>query len=131
VRAWLIASRIAGADEIREDLAGLEGRYAVSERFGTARLRESVRAAVRDNAWDKRFSQTLSGTVERAQRQLVAAVLDRAPNGEMKRALDAVERDRDRAARAYRELITELRAGTCPLSAYALAVHQLTEVARG
>jgi glutamate dehydrogenase len=123
----LEVARQAGTDELR----AAKAYYAVSERFGTARLREAVRAAVRDNAWDKRFAQTLSGTVERAQRQLVAAVLDRAPNGEMKRALDAVERDRDRAARAYRELITELRAGTCPLSAYALAVHQLTEVARG
>jgi glutamate dehydrogenase len=123
----LEVARSAGTDELR----AAKGYYAVSDRFGTARLREAMRASVRDNAWDKRFAQALTGEVERAQRELVTAVLARAPNGEMKRALDAVERERDRAARAYRDLLTELRGEHVPLSAYALAVYQLQEVARG
>ena len=63
-----------------------------------------------------------------AQRGLVQAVLAR-NGGEGKRALDQVEKEHPRQVRAYRELMGELRGGDCPLAAYALAVHQLREVA--
>jgi NAD-specific glutamate dehydrogenase len=66
--------------------------------------------------------------VRRAQRGLVQAVL--AQNGaEGKRALDQVEKEHPRQVRAYRELLGELRGPDCPLAAYALAVHQLRDVA--
>ena len=119
----LEVARRAGTDELRAARAF----YAVSERFGTAALREAVRSAAGRDPWERRFAQALADDVQRAQRGLVQAVL--AHNGEGKRALDAVEKEHPRQVRAYRELYGEVRGGNCPLAAYALAVHQLREVA--
>jgi glutamate dehydrogenase len=117
-------ARRAGTDEVKTAKAF----YAVSERFGTAMLREAVRTAAGRDPWERRFAQALSDDVQRAQRGLVQAVLAR-NGGEGKRALDQVEKEHPRQVRAYRELVGELRGGDCPLAAYALAVHQLREVA--
>ena len=119
----LEVARRAGTDELR----AAKAFYAVSERFGTAALREAVRNAAGRDPWERRFAQALADDVQRAQRGLVQAVL--AHNGEGKRALDAVEKEHPRQVRAYRELFGEVRGGDCPLAAYALAVHQLREVA--
>ncbi|HLM67893.1 MAG TPA: NAD-glutamate dehydrogenase domain-containing protein, partial [Longimicrobium sp.] len=117
-------ARRAGTDELK----AAKAFYTVSERFGTAALREAVRGAAGRDPWERRFAQALVDDVQRAQRGLVQAVL--AHNGaDGKRALDAVEREHPRQVRAYRELYGELRNGDCPLAAYALAVHQLREVA--
>jgi len=118
------AARRAGADELKTAKAF----YTVSERFGTAWLREAVRNAAGRDPWDRRHAQALADDVQRAQRGLVQAVLAR-NGGEGRRALDQVEKEHPRAVRAFRELVGELRGGSCPLSAYALAVHQLREVA--
>ncbi|HEX2211504.1 MAG TPA: NAD-glutamate dehydrogenase [Longimicrobium sp.] len=117
-------ARRAGTDEVKTAKAF----YAVSERFGTAHLREAVRTAAGRDPWERRFAQALGEDVQRAQRALVEAVLAR-NGGEGRRALDQVEREHPRQVRAYRELLGELRGGDCPLAAYALAVHQLREVA--
>jgi glutamate dehydrogenase len=117
-------ARRAGTDEVKTARAF----YAVSERFGTARLREAVRTAAGRDPWERRFAAALSDDVARAQRGLVQAVLSQ-NGGEGKRALDQVEKEQGRQVRAYRELMGELRGGNCPLAAYALAVHQLREVA--
>jgi glutamate dehydrogenase len=119
----LEVARRAGTDELR----AAKAFYAVSERFGTAALREAVRNAAGRDPWERRFAQALADDVQRAQRGLVQAVL--AHSGEGKRALDAVEKEHPRQVRAYRELYGEVRGGNCPLAAYALAVHQLREVA--
>ncbi|HEX5870231.1 MAG TPA: NAD-glutamate dehydrogenase domain-containing protein, partial [Longimicrobium sp.] len=117
-------ARRAGTDEVKTAKAF----YAVSERFGTAMLREAVNTAAGRDPWERRFAQALGDDVQRAQRGLVQAVLAR--NGaEGKRALDQVEKEHPRQVRAYRELMGELRGGDCPLAAYALAVHQLRDVA--
>jgi glutamate dehydrogenase len=117
-------SRRAGTDELETAKAF----YAVSERFGTAQLREAVRTAAGRDPWERRFAAALSDDVQRAQRGLVQAVLAH-NGGEGKRALDQVEKEHPRQARAYRELLGELRAGNCPLAAYAVAVHQLRDLA--
>jgi glutamate dehydrogenase len=117
-------ARRAGTDEVKTARAF----YAVSERFGTALLREAVNTAAGRDPWERRFAQALSDDVQRAQRGLVQAVLAH-NGGEGKRALDQVEKEHPRQVRAYRELMGELRGGDCPLAAYALAVHQLREVA--
>jgi glutamate dehydrogenase len=117
-------ARRAGTDEVKTAKAF----YAVSERFGTAALREWVRTAAGRDPWERRFAAALSDDVARAQRALVQAVLAQ-NGGEGKRALDHVEKEHPRQVRAYRELLGELRGGNCPLAAYALAVHQLREVA--
>ncbi|HVH13181.1 MAG TPA: hypothetical protein VM759_09020, partial [Longimicrobium sp.] len=117
-------ARRAGTEELRTAKAF----YAVSERFGTAALREAVRGAAGRDPWERRFAQALADDVQRAQRGLVQAVLAH-NGGEGKRALDAVEKEQPRPVRAYRELLGELRGGDCPLAAFALAVHQLREVA--
>jgi glutamate dehydrogenase len=117
-------SRRAGTDELKTARAF----YTVSERFGTATLREAVREAAGRDPWERRFAQALADDVQRAQRGLVQAVLAH-NGGEGKRALDQVEKEQPRTVRAYRELFGELRGGDCPLAAYALAVHQLREVA--
>ncbi|HEU0302701.1 MAG TPA: NAD-glutamate dehydrogenase domain-containing protein [Longimicrobium sp.] len=117
-------ARRAGTDELKTAKAF----YAVSERFGTARLREAVRQAAGRDPWERRFAQALSDDVRRAQRGLVQAVLAH-NGGEGRRALDQVEKEHPRQVRAYRELLGELRGPDCPLAAYALAVHQLSEVA--
>jgi glutamate dehydrogenase len=117
-------ARRAGTDELKTAKAF----YTVSERFGTARLREAVRAAAGRDPWERRFAGALADDVQRAQRGLVQAVLAH-NGGEGKRALDQVEKAFPRQVRAYRELLGELRGGDCPLAAYALAVHQLRDVA--
>jgi glutamate dehydrogenase len=117
-------ARRAGTDELKAARAF----YTVSERFGTARLREAVRHAAGRDPWERRFAQALADDVQRAQRSLVQAVLAH-NGGEGKRALDAVEKENPRQARAYRELYGEVRNGECPLAAYALAVHQLRDLA--
>ena len=118
------AARRAGTDELK----AAKAFYAVSERFGTAALRERVREAAGRDPWERRFAQALADDVQRAQRGLVQAVLAHSA-GEGKRALDAVEKEHPRQVRAYKELYGEVRSGDCPLAAYALAVHQLREVA--
>jgi glutamate dehydrogenase len=117
-------ARRAGTDELKTARAF----YTVSERFGTARLREAVRGAAGRDPWERRFAQALADDVQRAQRGLVQAVLAH-NGGEGRRALDQVEKGNPRQVRAYHELLGELRSGDCPLAAYALAVHQLREVA--
>ena len=118
-------ARAAGAEE----LPTARAYYAVSDRLATARLRESLRAAAGSDPWDRRYAQALAEEVAAAQRALVAAAL--AMNGEdPARAVQQIEKERARPLAAYRDLLNEVRGEEAPLSAYALAVRQLQEVAR-
>jgi glutamate dehydrogenase len=116
-------ARRAGTDEVR----AAKVFYAVSERFGTARLREAVRGAAGRDPWERRFAQALADDVQRAQRLLVERVLAR-NGGDGKRVLDQMEKEHPRQSRAYRELMSDLRGGDCPLAAYALAIYQLRDL---
>ncbi|HSU14266.1 NAD-glutamate dehydrogenase [Longimicrobium sp.] len=117
------AARGAGTEEIRTARAF----YAVSEKLGTARLREGLRVAAGDNPWERRYAGALGDDLTGAQRVVVAAVLR---GGEdPARALAALEKAHPREFRAYRDLTAELSAGDCPLAAFALAVRQLQAVA--
>lgn len=119
------AARAAGTEEIRTAKAF----YAVSEKLGTARLREALRVAAGDGPWDRRYAQALADDLTAAQRVVVAAVLrDGEDPG---RRLGALEKEHPREFAAFRELTGELQPGAAPLSAYALAVRQLQAVAAG
>ncbi len=120
------AARAAGTEALRT----AEAYYMVSERLGTARLRESLRAAAGDDPWDRRHAQALADDVAAAQRRLVAETQARANGGSPAGALAAMEEERGREMRALRELLAELRPDS-PLSAHALAVRLLTAVAPG
>jgi glutamate dehydrogenase len=118
-------SRSAGTEETRTAAA----YYAVSERFGTARLRESVRTAAGDDPWERRYAQALAEDVGRAQRAIARAVLSRGDGG-VEPALAALEADRAREVHAYRELLGEIGSlDGVPLSGYALAVRMLHSIA--
>ncbi|MBV9108371.1 MAG: NAD-glutamate dehydrogenase, partial [Gemmatimonadetes bacterium] len=117
-------ARAAGTEEIRTAKAF----YAVSEKLGTARLRDALRTAAGDNAWERRYAGTLADDLTVAQRAVVAAVLrDGEDPG---RALNALEKAHAREFQAYRALVADLRGENCPLAAYALAVRQIQTVAR-
>ncbi|HEX8317341.1 NAD-glutamate dehydrogenase [Longimicrobium sp.] len=118
-------SRRGQTDELR----AAKAFYAVSEHFATARLRQAVQMAAGRDPWERRFAQALGDDVQRAQRALVTGLLARAGDGAPAGALERLEAANPRGVRAYRDLLAELRVGNCPLSAYALAVHQLREVA--
>jgi glutamate dehydrogenase len=112
-------ARAAGTEEIRTAKAF----YAVSEKVGTAKLRESMRAAAGDDPWERRYAQALGDDLTAAQRTVVAAVLH---DGEdPARALGALEKAHAKEFRAFRDMVAELQGGNCPLAAYAMAVRQL------
>ncbi|HEU4454472.1 MAG TPA: hypothetical protein VFR81_15495, partial [Longimicrobium sp.] len=113
-----------GADAVR----AAQAFYAVSERLGTARLREGVREAAGDDPWNRRYAQALGDDVTGAQRAVVAAVLR--AGGEPAIALERLEVANAPALAAYREVLQELRAEGLPLAAFALAVRQLQGLAR-
>jgi glutamate dehydrogenase len=116
-------ARGAGTEEIRTAKAF----YAVSEKLGTARLREGLRVAAGDNPWERRYAGALGDDLTAAQRGVVAAVLrDGEDPG---RALNALEKAHPREFRGYRDLAAEVQVGDCPLAAFALAVRQLQSVA--
>ncbi|MDB4951740.1 MAG: NAD-glutamate dehydrogenase [Gemmatimonadetes bacterium] len=116
----------AGTDELRTARA----YYAVSERFTTAKLRESIREGAREDPWERRYAQALVEDVGRAQRAIAHAVLERGHGVDPEAALAALETERAREARAYRELLAELRAAEkVPLAGYALAVRLLHAIA--
>ena len=117
------AARLAGTEEIRTARAF----YAVSEKLGTARLREGLRAAAGENPWDRRYAGALGDDLTTAQRAVVAAVLR---NGaDPARALTALEKAHPREFGGFRELTAELSVGDCPMAAFALGVRQLQAVA--
>ena len=120
------AARAAGTETLRT----AEAYYLVSERVGTARLRESLRTAAGDDPWDRRHAQALADDVAAAQRRLVAETQARADGASPAAALAALEEERGREMAALRELLAELRPDS-PLSAHALAVRLLTAVAPG
>jgi glutamate dehydrogenase len=120
------AARGAGTDT----LATAQAYYLVSERLATARLQESLRTAAGDDPWNRRHAQSLSDDVAAAQRHVVAETLARSNGAGPAEALAALEAERAREVRAYRELLSELRGVEAPLSAYALAVRQLAAVAK-
>jgi len=120
------AARAAGTETLRT----AEAYYLVSERLGTARLRESLRAAAGDDPWDRRHAQVLADDVAAAQRRLVAETQARADGASPAATLAALEEERGREMGALRELLAELRPDS-PLSAHALAVRLLTAVAPG
>jgi len=113
-----------GAEEVRTARAF----YAVSERLGTARLREGVREAAGDDPWNRRYAQALGDDVTAAQRAVVAASLR--AGDDPNRALAQLEAAHAPAVVAYREALQELRAEGLPLAAFALAVRQLQGLAR-
>jgi glutamate dehydrogenase len=118
------AARAAGTEEIRTAKAF----YAVSEKLGTARLREAMRAAGGDDPWERRYATALADDLTGAQRSVVSAVLR---DGEdPTRALNALEKAHAAEFSAFRAMVAELQAGNCPLAAYALAVRQLQGIAR-
>ncbi|HKP76412.1 MAG TPA: hypothetical protein VJT67_12865, partial [Longimicrobiaceae bacterium] len=120
----LSAARAAGTEEIRTAKAF----YAVSEKLGTARLREAMRAAAGDDPWERRYAATLADDLAGAQRALVSAVLrDGEDPG---RTLNALEKAHPAEFGAFRGMVTDLQGGNCPLAAYALAVRQLQGIAR-
>jgi glutamate dehydrogenase len=119
-------SRGAATEELRTARA----YYAVSERFTTAKLREAIRETAREDPWERRYAQALADDVGRAQRAIARAVLERGDGGDPEAALAALEAERAREARAYRELLAELRAAeSVPLAGYALAVRLLHGIA--
>ena len=120
----LSAARGAGTEEIRTAKAF----YAVSEKLGTARLREGLRAAAGENAWDRRYAGTLVDDLTAAQRAVVAATLR--GGDDPSRALAALEKAHPAEFRAFRELAAELAVGNCPMAAFAMGVRQLQAVAR-
>ena len=120
----LSAARAAQTEEIRTAKAF----YAISEKLGTARLREAMRAAAGDGPWERRYAQVLGEDLTGAQRAVVAAVLR---DGEdPARTLAGLEKAHAAEFRAFRDLVAELQGGNCPLAAYALAVRQLQAIAR-
>jgi glutamate dehydrogenase len=118
------AARAAGTEEIRTAKAF----YAVSEKLGTARLREAMRAAAGDDPWERRYAQALGEDLTAAQRAVVGAVLR---DGEdPARTLAALEKSHAAEFRGFRAMTSELQGGNCPLAAYALAVRHLQGIAR-
>lgn len=118
------AARAAGTEEVRTAKAF----YAVSEKLGTARLREGMRAAAGDDPWERRYAQALGEDLTAAQRAVVGAVLR---DGEdPSRTLAALEKSHAAEFRSFRAMAAELQGGNCPLAAYALAVRQLHGIAR-
>jgi glutamate dehydrogenase len=104
--------------------------YAVSERFGTAKLREAMRQAARDDAWERRYAGALADEVAVAQRTIARTVLARAEGDAVEAALSGFEEEHAREVHAYRGLLAEVQAsGQAPLAAYALAVRALQGVA--
>jgi len=117
-------ARAAETEEIRTARAF----YAVSERMGTARLREALRTAAGDDPWERRYAQALVDDLTGAQRTIVGAVLR---DGEdPARALTALEKAHPDEFRVFRDMVAELQAGNCPLAAYAMAVRHLQGLAR-
>jgi glutamate dehydrogenase len=120
----LSAARQAKTEEIRTAKAF----YVVSEKLGTGRLREGLRASAGDNPWDRRYAGTLGDDLTAAQRTVVAAVLR---DGEdPARALAALEKAHPAEFGGFRELAAELQVGNCPMAAFALGIRHLQEVAR-
>jgi NAD-specific glutamate dehydrogenase len=119
-------SRTLGTEEV----PAARAYYAVSERFGTARLRESIRESAGDDPWERRYAQALADDVGRAQRAISGALLTAGQPAEPEAALAAMEAERGREVHAYRELLAEIRqAEGVPLSGYALAVRLLHAIA--
>ena len=117
-------ARTAGTEEIRTAKAF----YAVSERVGTAKLRDAMRAAAGDDPWERRYAQALADDLTAAQRTVVGAVLR---DGEdPARALAALEKAHPAEFRVFRDMVAELQGGNCPLAAYAMAVRHLQGLAR-
>jgi glutamate dehydrogenase len=120
----LSAARQAETEEIRTAKAF----YVVSEKLGTGRLREGLRASAGDDPWDRRYAGTLGDDLTAAQRAVVAAVLR---DGEdPARALAALEKAHPGEFSGFRELAAELQVGNCPMAAFAMGIRQLQEVAR-
>jgi glutamate dehydrogenase len=117
------AARVSNTEALRT----AEAYYLVSERLGTARLRENLRGAAGDDPWDRRHAQALADDVAAAQRRIVAVTLARANGAGPAGALAGLEEERGREVRAFRELLSEVRPES-PLSAYALAVRALKAV---
>ena len=115
---------MSSAQEIRTAKAF----YAVSEKLGTARLREGLRAAAGENPWDRRYAGTLVDDLTAAQRAVVAAALR--GGDDPSRALAALEKAHPAPFRAFRDLAAELAVGNCPMAAFAMGVRQLQAVAR-
>jgi NAD-specific glutamate dehydrogenase len=88
-----------------------------------------VRAAARNDPWERRHAQALADDVALAQRRITAAVLRRGNGAEPTRALQQLEKEHAREAGAYRALLQELRGEDCPLAAFALAVRLLQALA--
>ncbi|HEX6749034.1 MAG TPA: NAD-glutamate dehydrogenase domain-containing protein [Longimicrobium sp.] len=110
-----------------EEIRTARAFYTVSEKLGTARMREGLRVAAGNDPWERRYAGTLGDDLTAAQRAVVAAVLR---DGEdPARTLAALEKAHPQAFRAYRDLAAELSRGECPLAAFALAVRQLQSVA--
>ena len=106
--------------------------YLVSERFGCAALRVSLRAAAQEGRWEKRFVEGLIEDLARAHRRLARSVLACLPRvGDVEACLGEIHETRSREVAAYREVIEEL-AGTdgATLAGYAVAIRLLREVAR-
>jgi glutamate dehydrogenase len=117
-------ARTAETEEIRTAKAF----YAVSEKVGTAKLRESLRAAAGEDPWERRYAQALTDDLTAAQRAVVGAVLrDGEDPG---RALAGLEKAHAKEFGAFREMVAELQGGNCPLAAYAMAVRHLQGLAR-
>jgi glutamate dehydrogenase len=104
--------------------------YGVSETLATAWLQQALRAAGYEGLWEKRLAQELISDTARAHRSIARAVLADANGEEISTALDHVLERRNREHLRYRELLTEIRAAdTSSLSAYAVCVRALTELA--
>ena len=117
-------ARGAGTEELRTAKAF----YVVSDRLGTAQLRERLRAAAQDDPWERRYAQLLSDELTAAQRRIVAAALD--GGDDPGKALQQAEKAHPEAFAAYRDLLAEVRGDGCPLAAYALAVRHFEALAQ-
>lgn len=120
-----------GREHSTDPLDAASAFYLAAERFGTASLRERIVEAVGADPWERRHARALVDDIDRAQRALTRKVLTRCSEGEdAYSCLAELARTGGREMDEYRITMQELdAAGTPPLSAFALAVRALGEVA--
>jgi glutamate dehydrogenase len=106
--------------------------YIVSDRFGCAALRASLRTAAREERWEKRFAEGLVEDLGRAHRRLARSVLSCMPRtGDAESCLREIRESRPREIVAFTEVCEDLHGSDgATLAGYAVAIRLLREIAR-
>src|SRR5690606_15321538 len=115
----------------RDPLETAEAYYLVDADFGVGWLQQALPAATRDELWEKRLLQALTGDLQRAHRSIAGRLLQESSGREesLAECLGVFGRSRDREIQLYRALLAELRAvEQPPLAACAVAVRALVEL---